>query len=135
MNSLCRPEDGEWFRKFALDSSKVLYIFALLDLDLDQIHSILITARKRSCGKVMFSQVCACSRGVCTHPYPDTWGTTGYGQQAGGAYPTGMNSCMKIYLPKRVYSPLISMENRFKSEAVKLIIADSLPPTNEVAGR
>ena len=53
---------------------------------------ITLTPRKRSCGKVMSSQVCVCSgggEGVHTPggSHPDTWDTTGYGQQAGGTHP------------------------------------------------
>ena len=67
------------------------------------IETVLITftARKRSCGKVSFLQVCVCSRrgggeylllgGVSTHL--DTWDTTGYGQQVDGTHPTEILSC------------------------------------------
>ena len=37
-----------------------------------------------------------CIQGGWADPLPrDTWGTTGYGQQAGGMHPTGMHSCEK----------------------------------------
>ena len=68
----------------------------------------MFTARKQSCGKVMFSQVCVSvhrgwgwvlprggySRGWVLIPLPDTWVTIGYGQQTGGTHGTGMLSCV-----------------------------------------
>ena len=45
-----------------------------------QMHIFLITVRKRSCGKVMFSQACVKNsvhrEGRCTPPWPDTHGQT-----------------------------------------------------------
>ena len=87
---------------------------------------MLITARKRSCEKVMFSRACVilftggfaswgvlgevCLLGgggggvICLNTIlgqitllRDT-NTTGYGQQAGGTHPTRMNSCYLIVL-------------------------------------
>ena len=51
-----------------------------------QANCVICTARLRSCGKVMFSQVCV--TGLSTPPS----GHMGYDQQAGGTHPTGMLS-------------------------------------------
>ena len=36
-----------------------------------------------------------CIQRVWAVPLPDTWDTTGYGQQAGGTHPSGMYSCFQ----------------------------------------
>ena len=82
---------------------------------------VIYTVRKRSLGRGnVFTRVCHSVRGVAgfedhmtrgdlhpgvsafrgvaprgfwADPLPDTWDTTGYGQQAGGNHPTGMLSC------------------------------------------
>ena len=88
----------------------------------------LVTTRKRSLGKVMFLHLCAilftvgvclkgddvclrgggasASRGVYFQGGQHPGGsasrgqrTTGYRQQAGGTYPTGMHSCFCVCLP------------------------------------
>ena len=37
-----------------------------------------------------------------TPPPKDTWDTTGYGQQAGGAHPTGMHTCFQGFLAAKI---------------------------------
>ena len=94
---------------------------------------IFITARKRSCAKVMFPQVSVCLsmgwvslvpcqgyqvpsggmgiyRGVGTHSQtwdlkgPGIWDTTGYSRQAGSTHLTGMLSCSTICLTSNLRS-------------------------------
>ena len=65
--------------------------------------------------RVMLPQVCVSSgggvsttthpEGVSTRPPPDTWDTTGYGQQAGGMHPTGMRSCILQCVQLTLTSP------------------------------
>ena len=73
------------------------------------------------------------SRGVGLHgglrpggwanPLPrDTWDTTGYGQQAGGTHPTGINSCCRIYLhPTKSWKRTGHPWQRDLKRAVKLL--------------
>ena len=68
-------------------------------------------------GKVMFLHLCV-TTGICLQggpasgwgvscmgglgrPPQNTWDTTGYGQQAGGTHPTGMNSCPVVFFTVR----------------------------------
>ena len=43
--------------------------------------------------------------GEYSPPPPDTWDTTGYGQQAGGMHPTGMRSCILQCVQLTLTSP------------------------------
>ena len=83
---------------------------------------VFVTARQRSFGKVMFSQVSICSQGGelgtsswdrshgRVHPPPPTHQTLGpdgnrntCGRQAGGTHPTGMLSCCFIFCDIQVF--------------------------------
>ena len=72
-----------------------------------------ITACKRCCGKIMFSQVSVCSQvwwvclGVGTHPPlpPKTRYNTGYGRY--GTHPTGMLSCLYYFIDLKKFGCMV----------------------------
>ena len=60
--------------------------------------SLIITARKRSCGKVMFSQASAIHKGGGLPRRPRQTPPPRHGQLAGGTQPTEMHTCFHKHL-------------------------------------
>ena len=93
-----------------------------LSLEYEHLHTILykpfLPPANKVCEGYVFTRVCLPMGGVCpiacwdTPPTPPAQCTLGYGQQAGGTHPTGMQSCYvseSVSVLGSVNTPLVLM--------------------------
>ena len=87
----------------------------LIYLTKSEIVTWMFTARKWSCGKVVFSQASVCPRATSGSGH---WNWSTYSFQAGGTHPTGMFSCLCIIF--KWYFPVLgsTQTSEMKSETL-----------------